>query len=148
MLGGAGRTKTGIVIGRRWQIAAGDETATQADCVGSRRLGTQADVDWGRKDENMIFSGENQIRGGGDAMLRIATGYNATRQLVSAETYYLQGSLPNSRALSSSLSFNAFQHQTSLMTSYTLPWKELSDHFSSLEQDLQKYADAPKAKLQ
>ncbi|CAI9770966.1 unnamed protein product [Fraxinus pennsylvanica] len=45
-------------------------------------------------------------------------------------------------------SFDEFQRQTSLMTSCTLLWKELSDHFSSLEQDLQKQADALKAKLQ
>ncbi|CAK9187542.1 unnamed protein product [Ilex paraguariensis] len=35
-------------------------------------------------------------------------------------------------------SFDEFQRQTSLMTSCTLLWKELSDHFTSLEQDLQK----------
>ena len=33
-------------------------------------------------------------------------------------------------------SFEEFQKQTSLMTTCTLLWKELSDHFSSLEQDL------------
>lgn len=45
-------------------------------------------------------------------------------------------------------SFDDFQRQTSLMTSCTLLWKELSDHFSTLEQDLVKKSDAIKAKLQ
>ncbi|PIN19825.1 hypothetical protein CDL12_07491 [Handroanthus impetiginosus] len=45
-------------------------------------------------------------------------------------------------------SFDDFQRQTSLMTSCTLLWKELSDHFSSLEQDLIKKSDALKAKVQ
>ncbi|KAK4478097.1 hypothetical protein RD792_017362 [Penstemon davidsonii] len=45
-------------------------------------------------------------------------------------------------------SFDDFQRQTSLMTSCTLLWKELSDHFTSLEQDLIKKSDALKAKLQ
>ncbi|KAL0393066.1 UNVERIFIED_CONTAM: FRIGIDA-like protein 4a [Sesamum radiatum] len=45
-------------------------------------------------------------------------------------------------------SFDEFQRQTSLMTSCTLLWKELSDHFSSLEQDLIKKSDALKAKFQ
>jgi len=44
-------------------------------------------------------------------------------------------------------SFDEFQRQTSLMTSCTLLWKELSDHFSSLEQDIIKKSDALKAKL-
>nr|GMD87117.1 FRIGIDA-like protein 4A [Ipomoea batatas] len=35
-------------------------------------------------------------------------------------------------------SFDEFQRQASLMTSCTLLWKELSDHFTSLEQDLLK----------
>ncbi|KAL3642016.1 FRIGIDA-like protein 4a [Castilleja foliolosa] len=41
-----------------------------------------------------------------------------------------------------------FQRQTSLMTSCTLLWKELSDHFSSLEQDLIRKSDALKSKFQ
>ncbi|XP_043690298.1 FRIGIDA-like protein 4a [Telopea speciosissima] len=45
-------------------------------------------------------------------------------------------------------SFEDFQRQTSLMTSCTLLWKELSDHFSSLEQDLQKKSEALKKKIQ
>ncbi|EYU45654.1 hypothetical protein ABFS82_14G017100 [Erythranthe guttata] len=45
-------------------------------------------------------------------------------------------------------SFDDFQRQTSLMTSCTLLWKELSDHFSSLEQDIIKKSDDLKAKLQ
>ncbi|CAK9187543.1 unnamed protein product [Ilex paraguariensis] len=45
-------------------------------------------------------------------------------------------------------SFDEFQRQTSLMTSCTLLWKELSDHFTSLEQDLQKKFKAVKAKLE
>ncbi|GMP77077.1 hypothetical protein CsSME_00033477 [Camellia sinensis var. sinensis] len=39
-------------------------------------------------------------------------------------------------------SFDEFQRQTSLMTSCTLLWKELSDHFSSLEQNLLKQSEA------
>ncbi|CAH9086197.1 unnamed protein product [Cuscuta epithymum] len=45
-------------------------------------------------------------------------------------------------------SFDDFQRQTSLMTSCTLLWKELSDHFTSLEQDLLKKSEALKSKLQ
>ncbi|KAF2285394.1 hypothetical protein GH714_003459 [Hevea brasiliensis] len=45
-------------------------------------------------------------------------------------------------------SFDQFQRQTSLMTSCTLLWKELSDHFTSLEQNLQKKSEALKHKLQ
>ncbi|KAL6971549.1 FRIGIDA-like protein 4a [Sarracenia purpurea var. burkii] len=44
-------------------------------------------------------------------------------------------------------SFDDFQRQTSLMTSCTLLWKELSDHFSSLEQNLQKKSEALKHKI-
>ncbi|CAH2050996.1 unnamed protein product [Thlaspi arvense] len=44
-------------------------------------------------------------------------------------------------------SFDEFQRQTSLMTSCTLLWKELSDHFSSIEQDLQKKSEALRHKL-
>lgn len=45
-------------------------------------------------------------------------------------------------------SFDEFQRQTSLMTSCTLLWKELSDHFTSLEQGLLKKAEALKNKIQ
>ncbi|KAG6393130.1 hypothetical protein SASPL_147363 [Salvia splendens] len=45
-------------------------------------------------------------------------------------------------------SFDDFQRQTSLMTSCTLLWKELSDHFTSLEQDLIRKSDALKAKVE
>ncbi|KAF9622644.1 hypothetical protein IFM89_032543 [Coptis chinensis] len=45
-------------------------------------------------------------------------------------------------------SFEEFQKQTSLMTSCTLLWKELSDHFTSLEQDLKKKSEALKVKIQ
>ncbi|XP_052207207.1 FRIGIDA-like protein 4a [Diospyros lotus] len=44
--------------------------------------------------------------------------------------------------------FDEFQRQTSLMTSCTLLWKELSDHFSSLERNLQDKSDALKRKIQ
>lgn len=44
-------------------------------------------------------------------------------------------------------SFDEFQRQTSLMTSCTLLWKELSDHFTSLEQNLLKKSDAIKDKI-
>ncbi|KAK6146068.1 hypothetical protein DH2020_019937 [Rehmannia glutinosa] len=59
------------------------------------------------------------------------------------------GSLPDPGELTHPPpSFDDFQRQTSLMTSCTLLWKELSDHFSSLEQDLIKKSDALKAKFQ
>ncbi|KAJ6903474.1 FRIGIDA-like protein 4a [Populus alba x Populus x berolinensis] len=45
-------------------------------------------------------------------------------------------------------SFDEFLRQTSLMTSCTLLWKELSDHFTSLEQNLQKKSEALKHKIQ
>ncbi|XP_057958156.1 FRIGIDA-like protein 4a [Malania oleifera] len=45
-------------------------------------------------------------------------------------------------------SFDDFQKQTSLMTSCTLLWKELSDHFTSLEQDLRRKSEALKHKIQ
>ncbi|KAL5782610.1 hypothetical protein ACOSP7_007639 [Xanthoceras sorbifolium] len=45
-------------------------------------------------------------------------------------------------------SFDEFQRQTSLMTSCTLLWKELSDHFTSLEQNLLKKSAALKNKIQ
>ncbi|GLU08873.1 hypothetical protein SLE2022_257570 [Rubroshorea leprosula] len=45
-------------------------------------------------------------------------------------------------------SFDEFQRQTSLMTSCTLLWKELSDHFSYLEQNIMKKSEALKRKIQ
>ncbi|KAK3190051.1 hypothetical protein Dsin_029612 [Dipteronia sinensis] len=45
-------------------------------------------------------------------------------------------------------SFDEFQRQTSLMTSCTLLWKELSDHFTSLEQNLLKKSAALRNKIQ
>ncbi|TXG72058.1 hypothetical protein EZV62_000637 [Acer yangbiense] len=45
-------------------------------------------------------------------------------------------------------SFDEFQRQTSLMTSCTLLWKELSDHFTSLEQNLLKKSAALRSKIQ
>ncbi|XP_010551726.1 PREDICTED: FRIGIDA-like protein 4a [Tarenaya hassleriana] len=45
-------------------------------------------------------------------------------------------------------SFDEFQRQTSLMTSCTLMWKELSDHFTSLEQNLMKRSDALKQMIE
>lgn len=45
-------------------------------------------------------------------------------------------------------SFDEFQRQTSLMTSCTLLWRELSDHFSSLEQNLLKKSEALRNKIQ
>ncbi|XP_031261511.1 FRIGIDA-like protein 4a [Pistacia vera] len=45
-------------------------------------------------------------------------------------------------------SFDEFQRQTSLMTSCTLLWKELSDHFTSLEQNILKKSAALKHKIQ
>ncbi|WZY72994.1 FRIGIDA-like protein 4a [Brassica rapa] len=41
-------------------------------------------------------------------------------------------------------SFEEFQKQTSLMTSCTLLWKELSDHFTTLEENLMKKSEALK----
>ncbi|XP_019168079.1 PREDICTED: FRIGIDA-like protein 4a [Ipomoea nil] len=55
---------------------------------------------------------------------------------------------PGECSQSTPLSFDEFQRQTSLMTSCTLLWKELSDHFTSLEQDLLKKSEALKTKLQ
>ncbi|KAL6185779.1 hypothetical protein ACLB2K_041905 [Fragaria x ananassa] len=46
------------------------------------------------------------------------------------------------------VSFDEFQRQTSLMTSCTLLWKELSDHFLSLEQNLLQKSEAIKRKIQ
>uniref|UniRef100_A0A2P2LVZ1 FRIGIDA-like protein n=1 Tax=Rhizophora mucronata TaxID=61149 RepID=A0A2P2LVZ1_RHIMU len=45
-------------------------------------------------------------------------------------------------------SFDKFQRQTSLMTSCTLLWKELSDHFTSLEQNLRRKSEALRQKIQ
>ncbi|KAL3507876.1 hypothetical protein ACH5RR_033258 [Cinchona calisaya] len=45
-------------------------------------------------------------------------------------------------------SFDEFQRQTSLMTSCTLLWKELSDHFTSLERNLEKKSAALRAKFE
>lgn len=60
------------------------------------------------------------------------------------------GSIPDPGELTelAQPSFDEFQRQTSLMTSCTLLWKELSDHFSSLEQDLLKKSQALKSKIQ
>ncbi|XP_019057555.1 PREDICTED: FRIGIDA-like protein 4a [Tarenaya hassleriana] len=44
--------------------------------------------------------------------------------------------------------FDEFQRQTSLMTSCTLRWKELSDHFTSLEQNLMKKSEALKQMIE
>ena len=59
------------------------------------------------------------------------------------------GSIPDPGELSelTQPSFDEFQRQTSLMTSCTLLWKELSDHFSSLEQDLNHKSEALKRKI-
>jgi hypothetical protein len=45
-------------------------------------------------------------------------------------------------------SFDEFQRQTSLMTSCTLLWRELSDHFLSLEQNILKKSEALRNKIQ
>lgn len=45
-------------------------------------------------------------------------------------------------------SFEDFQKQTSLMTSCTLLWKELSDHFNTLEEDIRRKSEALKRKIQ
>ncbi|CAN1807895.1 FRIGIDA-like protein 4a [Linum perenne] len=63
------------------------------------------------------------------------------------------GSIPDPGEVSSDVtppppSFDDFQRQTSLMTSCTLLWKELSDHFTTLESNLQKKSDALKRKIQ
>lgn len=60
------------------------------------------------------------------------------------------GSIPDPGELSELTppSFDEFQRQTSLMTSCTLLWKELSDHFTSLEQNLQKKSAALRHKIQ
>ncbi|GMH08433.1 hypothetical protein Nepgr_010273 [Nepenthes gracilis] len=60
------------------------------------------------------------------------------------------GSIPDPGELTQSepVSFDEFQRQTSLMTSCTLLWKELSDHFSNIEQDLRKKSEALKHKIE
>lgn len=59
------------------------------------------------------------------------------------------GSIPDPGELSelNPPSFDEFQRQTSLMTSCTLLWKELSDHFTSLEQNLLKKSEAIRNKI-
>ncbi|KAH9627319.1 hypothetical protein KSS87_012679 [Heliosperma pusillum] len=54
---------------------------------------------------------------------------------------------PNDPTESTQPSFDDFQKQTSLMTSCTLLWKELSDHFTNLEEDLRRKSDALKRKI-
>ncbi|XP_021897078.1 FRIGIDA-like protein 4a [Carica papaya] len=60
------------------------------------------------------------------------------------------GSIPDPGELTelTQPSFDEFQRQTSLMTSCTLLWRELSDHFTSLEQNLMKKSEALKHKIQ
>ncbi|KAK7280121.1 hypothetical protein RJT34_25183 [Clitoria ternatea] len=59
------------------------------------------------------------------------------------------GSIPDPGELTelAQPSFDDFQRQTSLMTSCTLLWKELSDHFTSLEQNLLNKSEALKRKI-
>ncbi|XP_061338642.1 FRIGIDA-like protein 4a [Gastrolobium bilobum] len=59
------------------------------------------------------------------------------------------GSIPDPGELTelAQPSFDEFQRQTSLMTSCTLLWKELSDHFSSIEKDLLNKSEALKRKI-
>uniref|UniRef100_A0A7N0VKI1 FRIGIDA-like protein n=1 Tax=Kalanchoe fedtschenkoi TaxID=63787 RepID=A0A7N0VKI1_KALFE len=45
-------------------------------------------------------------------------------------------------------SFDDFQRQTSLMTSCTLLWKELTDHFTSIEEDILRKSEAIKRKIE
>ncbi|CAM8918260.1 unnamed protein product [Rhodiola kirilowii] len=45
-------------------------------------------------------------------------------------------------------SFDDFQRQASLMTSCTLLWKELTDHFTSLEEDILRKSEAIKRKIE
>ncbi|KAJ7980042.1 FRIGIDA-like protein [Quillaja saponaria] len=60
------------------------------------------------------------------------------------------GSIPDTGELDelAQPSFDEFQRQTSLMTSCTLLWKELSDHFSYLEQNILNKSEALKEKIQ
>ena len=59
------------------------------------------------------------------------------------------GSIPDPGELTelAQPSFDDFQRQTSLMTTCTLLWKELSDHFSSLEQNLLQKSEALKLQI-
>lgn len=59
------------------------------------------------------------------------------------------GSIPNPGELNelTQPSFDEFQRQTSLMTSCTLLWKELSDHINSLEQNLMRQSEDLKRKI-
>lgn len=56
-------------------------------------------------------------------------------------------SIPDPGEFTQPPSFDEFQRQASLMTSCTLLWKELSDHFTYLEQNLLKKSDAIKDKI-
>ena len=60
------------------------------------------------------------------------------------------GSIPDPGELTelTQPSFDEFQRQTSLMTSCTLLWKELSDHINSLEQNLMRQSEALKRKIE
>ncbi|KAJ8442776.1 hypothetical protein Cgig2_011046 [Carnegiea gigantea] len=59
------------------------------------------------------------------------------------------GSVPDpGESTHSPPSFEDFQKQTSLMTSCTLLWKELSDHFTTIEEDLRRKSEALKRKIQ
>ncbi|KAK5804973.1 Protein FRIGIDA -like protein [Gossypium arboreum] len=60
------------------------------------------------------------------------------------------GSIPDPGELTelTQPSFEEFQRQTSLMTSCTLLWKELSDHINSLEQNLMKQSETLKRKIE
>lgn len=68
----------------------------------------------------------------------------------SESTHSTMGSIPDPGELTELTppSFDEFQRQTSLMTSCTLLWKELSDHFTSLEQNLLKKSAALRNKIQ
>ncbi|OMO80749.1 Frigida-like protein [Corchorus capsularis] len=60
------------------------------------------------------------------------------------------GSIPDPGELTelTQPSFDDFQRQTSLMTSCTLLWKELSDHINSLEQNLMRQSEDLKRKIE
>uniref|UniRef100_A0A2P2LW17 FRIGIDA-like protein n=1 Tax=Rhizophora mucronata TaxID=61149 RepID=A0A2P2LW17_RHIMU len=60
------------------------------------------------------------------------------------------GSIPDPGELTelTQPSFDEFQRQTSLMTSCTLLWKELSDHFTSLEQNIRRKSEVLRQKIQ
>ncbi|KAL8139555.1 hypothetical protein V2J09_005576 [Rumex salicifolius] len=58
------------------------------------------------------------------------------------------GELTQSPPPALSPSFEEFQRQTSVMTSCTLLWKELSDHFTNLDQDLHRKSESLKRKIQ